>query len=518
VHVGATIARRFVLDSEDSYDLVGVQRFIARDNRLDRFVNVDIVTAKAPSAVVAAAGRARVLRDKRLSRVLAAGRERIDGHHVSYIVTERPGGIHVDELLGRVIFVPAAAAAVVGEAAAALITAAVAGEHHGMVRPQSLFVTDRGRVMVSGMGIDGELAVQSGLSRGRNERADAVALARVFLTAITGRDADAVTVADLPDDLSPAAAKFAKAAIKGSGPKKLADVTAALGVGDTKLLRSMATEAPSLWWPAAPVVAPQVVEVVAAPPVAMGPAARQGAPAPVELPARTAPPTEVAPPTEAEPATEVAPPTEAEPPTEVEPEAPPDGPQPSDYPTMELSPITEDILDASSTDVAPARAMDEAAVVTGEIVTTDVAQRPDDLIEAEIVRTDEIPVARPRTRFGGAVDDIDEFHDIVDEQNRETKPTVAEVSLLWLRERFPDNPTIERAAEAAHRRAELQAPINPGPLLLGLGLVTLFIIAVMALSSIGQPFDPDFERYNNPQATYPAYTFGPDGPSPTPSP
>jgi hypothetical protein len=38
------------------------------------------------------------------------------------------------------------------------------------------------------------------------------------------------------------------------------------------------------------------------------------------------------------------------------------------------------------------------------------------------------------------------------------------------------------------------------------------------MSSIGRPFDPDFERYNNPEATYPEYTFGTNAPSVTPSP
>ncbi len=472
MHVGATIARRYVLDSEDSYDLDGVQRFIAHDTRLDRKVNVDIVTCKAPSAVVSAAGRARVLRDKRLARVLAAGRERIGGASVPYIVTERPAGIHVADLLGKVVFVPDAAAAVVGEAAAALQVAVQAGEHHGMVRPSALFVTDRGRVIVSGMGIDGELAVQAGRSRGRGEKADAVALAKVFLTAITGMPADEVTVDDLPDDLSPAAAKLARAAVKGSGPKRLADVTAALGVGDTRLLRAMAEEAPSLWWPSAPVVeAVPSVETVPAdalPVVETVPADASrtvGAPLDVEAPARP-----------------------------VQPDAParPEGPAPDDHPTQELPPVEAEIL--------------TAAEGTGTEVEVS------DIVDAEVVRTDELPVVRPRTRFGGAVDDIDEFHDILTDQSRTTKPTIVEVTLQWLHARYPDAQPLAQASEAARRRAQLEASINPGPLLVGLGVVALFVASMLALDAIGREWEPDFERYNLPAATYPVFTFGPDGP------
>lgn len=480
MHVGATIARRYIVDAPDTYDLDGVERYIAHDTRLERQVYVDFVTAKTPSAVVAAASKARVLRDKRLARVLAAGRFKEGGKSVAYIVTEKPDGIHVADLLGKVVFVPDAAAAVVGEAAAALQTALAAGEHHGMVRPSSLFVTNRGRVIVSGMGIDGELASYSGRSRGRTERADAVALAQVFLTAITGMPADDVTVADLPDDLRPAAAKLAKAAIKGSGPKKLADVTAALGQGDTKLLRSMATEAPSLWWPAAPVVPavqlPAVEAVVVETPSGV----------PAAGPAVAAP--------------DVA--------TRVRPEAPTEQPPsttPSDNPTQELPPVEAELLVQEPLDA------DEAELVGGELVTQDV-------VDAEVVDTDELPVVRPRTRFGGAVDDIAEFHDILDDQSRTTKPTIAEVSLLWLHERFPTSGVFARASEAAQRRAQLQAPINPGPLLLALGAVGLFVIATIALDAIGRPFEPDFDLHNHPKATYPAFTFGPEAPEPSPEP
>ena len=438
VRAGSSVARRFVLQQQEDYDLPGLDRWIAHDSRLDRLVNVDFITSTSPTAVVAAAGAARVLRDKRLARVLAAGHQRSDDSarstkRIPYVVSERPTGVQVADLVGHVVFAPATAAAVVGEAAAALGAAAVAGEHHGWIRPQSLTVTNRGRVLVAGLGIDGALASQSGLSKSATEKADAVALAKVYLTAVTGLDADAVTVADLPDDLPPAALKLAKATIKGSGPKKLADITDALGTGDTGALRVMVAEAPSLWWPPPPV-----------------------APIPVEA-------------------------------------------------LLEQSATTDEL------------ALVPGSVVEGELLASaDVAVTvPDDVVDAEVVDTDEIPLARPRTRFGGAVDDIDEFHDIVADQNREIRPTVAQTVTGILASRYPNNPTLARVAQAADKRAETQAPINAGPLLVGLGLTVVVVVGIVALTRFNEPFEPTFDLHNNPINTYPAYTHGPS-PSPTP--
>ena len=120
MQLGSSVARRFVLEREEEYDLPGVTRFVARDSRLDREVIVDIVTAKAPSAVIGAAGRARVLRDKRLARVLAAGRQREGDERIDYVVSERPSGVRLADLLGTVVFEPHTAAALIGEAAAGI--------------------------------------------------------------------------------------------------------------------------------------------------------------------------------------------------------------------------------------------------------------------------------------------------------------------------------------------------------------------------------------------------------------
>ena len=251
VQVGDMIARRFVVVRAEDVDLPGVDRFLAKDTRLNVDVNVDIVTSSAPSSVIRAAQRARVLRDKRLVRVLATGTERESDARLFYVVTERPRGVRLDALLGKVAFAPASAAAVVGEAAAALAAVARGMNHHGMVRPAAITITEKGRVMLSGLGTDGELASQAGLAKGRTERADAIALAGVYVTAVTAKAPHEASKGDLPDDLPRAAKKLCERFIDGAGPATLAEVVGALGTGDARVLRALVAEAPTLWWPRA---------------------------------------------------------------------------------------------------------------------------------------------------------------------------------------------------------------------------------------------------------------------------
>jgi hypothetical protein len=426
VQAGETIGRRFRLERTEEYDVPGATRFVARDTRLDQDVYVDIVSSMAPTAVVRAAHGSQVVRDRRLTRVLAARSERRGSDRLTYVVSERPTGVRLDQLLGQVAFLPATAAAIVGEAAAILGVPLRSGMHHGMIRARSLTVTPRGRVMLSGLGVEGELGSQAHLIRGRTERADAIALARIFVTAVTALDADAVTAEDLPDDLTEPARDLCEALLRGSGPLTLAQITEALGAGETDALSALAAEAPTLWWSPPPLVeAP--VEVVEAP---------------VEDDAAAA-----------------------------EIEAPPE--------------------DAAEADV-------EADDEDGG------AEEPADPSSARL-----------RTRFGRAVDDIDEFHDIVAAQNVDPAPSVLEAILERLHKRFPQSAPLSDLAAAAHRRAQTVAPFNIGPLLVALLIVALFVAAVIGAAMITQPIDAPLDGYNNPSQTYPEYTFGQ---TPTPNP
>ncbi|HZJ39546.1 MAG TPA: hypothetical protein VFD20_01170 [Demequina sp.] len=431
------IARRFRLVRTEEYDIPGATRFVAYDTRLDQDVTVDIVSSVAPTAVVRAARRAQVVRDRRLTRILAANSERRGGDRLTYVVSERLAGVGLDELLGHVAFLPATAAAIVGEAAAILGVPLRSGTHHGMIRPQSVIVTPRGRVMLSGLGVEGELGSQARLIRGRTERADAIALARLFVTAVTTLDADAVTADDLPADLTDSARDLCEALLRGSGPLTLAQITGALGTGETAGLRALVAEAPTLWWSPAP----EVVDSV-----------------------------------DVDAAEEIAAPREE----------------------------VEDAEAADLAAVAEAAAEDDADA---------------SLEDAEEDRAVEEPVdpssTRLRTRFGGAVDDIDEFHDIVAAQNEDSAPSVLEAIFERLHRRFPNSDQLADLAAAAHRRAQTVAPFNIGPLLVAALIVLLFVAVVIGASMITQPIDAPFDGYDNPSQTYPEYTFG-QTPPPTP--
>jgi hypothetical protein len=427
VQAGDMIARRFRLLHSEEYDIPGTTRFIAHDTRLDQEVVVDIVSSLAPTAVVRAAHGSRVVRDRRLTRVLAARSERRGGDRLTYVVSERPTGVRLDELLGQVAFLPATAAAIVGEAAAILGVPLGSGTHHGMIRARSLTVTPRGRVMLSGLGVEGELASQAHLIRGRTERADAIALARIFVTAVTALDADAVTAEDLPDDLTEPARDLCEALLRGSGPLTLAQITEALGAGETDALRALVAEAPTLWWSLPPVVE-----------------------APVDL---------------------------------------------VEAPVEDDAAATE--IEALPGDVA------EADVETDD-ETDDEASGEDGGAEEPVEQSS----TRLRTRFGGAVDDIDEFHDIIAAQNVDPAPSVLEAILERLHKRFPQSAPLSDFAAAAHRRAQTVAPFNIGPLLVALLIVALFVAAVIGAAMITQPIDSPLDGYNNPSQTYPEYTFG----------
>jgi len=239
VQAGATLGRRFTVLRTVDHDLPGVERWVAQDARRDLDVTLDVLTSVAPSAVRRAAVRAAQVRDARFARVIASGRESVAGERITYVVTERPTGVSVAELAGHRIVPPSAACALISEAARALSVAASQGVHHGHVRAQALTITDAGRVVVSGLDSDGELANQAGVGRGRTEVADAHALAQLFLTLVTGMESTQVTVPDLPDDLPLGAADLARGAVAGEGPGTLAQLTLALGAADPTALRSL---------------------------------------------------------------------------------------------------------------------------------------------------------------------------------------------------------------------------------------------------------------------------------------
>lgn len=241
---GELLDGRFeALDAVD-YDVPGVERQMGRDTRLDASVTIDTVTSVAPTAVRRSALRAMSVRDPRLARVIA-----VSGGAASaptFIVSEPLPGVTLREVLSRRRLDEARAKAIVGEVARALQVASAAGVHHGWLRPSCICVDGRGRVVVSGAGVDGELALQAGLRRGKGEGADATALCRVFLACITGRDADEATEADIPHATSEQSRALCERVIAGKSVTSLAALLDALGPFDTRVLRGLPSSVDSL--------------------------------------------------------------------------------------------------------------------------------------------------------------------------------------------------------------------------------------------------------------------------------
>jgi serine/threonine protein kinase len=232
VEVGTTLDGRFALLARAEYDLPGVERFLAHDIRLGSDVVVDEISSVAPRAVRRAALSTLVVRDPRLPRTIAASAADTS----TYIVTERAEGISLATILGKRRLDEDRARAVVGEVARALAEASAGGVHHGWLRPESVFVDDRGRVSITGLAVDGELALQAGWRRGRGEGADATALARIFLASVTGRPAITATDADLPD-LTPASRSLCEDALAGKPVASLTHILDAVGPFDARSLR-----------------------------------------------------------------------------------------------------------------------------------------------------------------------------------------------------------------------------------------------------------------------------------------
>lgn len=237
LHIGARLARRFSLLATEAADVPGLERFSAYDSRLDRSVRVDVITALAPSAVRQAAAAAARVRDPRLLRVIASGRERVNEDSYTYVVTDLPEGTPLSDVLKQRLVLPRIAGAIVGDAARALEKANAENVHHGYVRASSISIASNGRVTVAGLGVDGELAMQAGVGRGATESSDAMALGRIFLAAITGEDAAEATERNLPAELGVRGRKLCRQVLGGTGPTTLDAVARTFAPIDTRILR-----------------------------------------------------------------------------------------------------------------------------------------------------------------------------------------------------------------------------------------------------------------------------------------
>lgn len=448
VHVGATLGRRFVLMRSESYDLPGVERYVAHDNRLNTDVVVDLITTAAPSAVRSTATRSMVVRDPRIARVIATGRERLGSKDRVYVVSQQATGLSLDTVLATKVLPVPVASAVFGEVARALSVAHAKTIIHGAVRASSISVTARGHALLTGLGIDGELATQAGRSstKARKTAIDAAALAELYVLAITGIEASDATEDDLPSNLSPRAREMCGAVIRGSGPQDVTAIAEALSPFHIRYLRSFASQTASFDLRPALMEAERVRQ-------------EEERLAVLERARR----------------------------------------------------INESI------------ALDPQAVAWGATIVESwealARLQPGAWagVRAEIVQL----APHSAVEVAGESEGLDLFEAMRAEQTANLSPAVWEELLDRLHRWWPRSETLTKALARAHRRAQRSGPIKAGPLLMATGVVATVVAAMVAFSMMGQPFEPQYERFNPPTNTYPPFTISPPAEStlsPTASP
>ena len=182
VERGTVLSGRYRVVDEATSDLPGATSWHATDQILDRPVRVQVLSSGHISAALDGARRAALVTDARLVRVLDVGTH--EGH--GYVVSEQVAGPSLADLLSRGTLTADQARAIVGEAAAALEVARRRGVHHLALRPSVVHVTDDGRIVVSGLGLDAGLLGVVARDAHLTTRADTVGLVRLLYAALTG--------------------------------------------------------------------------------------------------------------------------------------------------------------------------------------------------------------------------------------------------------------------------------------------------------------------------------------------
>ncbi|WP_062290357.1 hypothetical protein [Demequina phytophila] len=246
MRAGTVLGARFTLLREVDHDIPGIERYLADDSRLGRRTVIDVVRTGEDAAIRKEAMRAARLRDPRLARIVVTGRETVDDAPVTFVAVEHVPGASLADVLARHRVDPRRSVAIVGGAARALAVGRASGLTHGYVRPSCITVTTRGRVVVAGLGVDGEAAAQAGLIGEPSEAQDARSLALILVRALTGLDPEEATADDLPDGLAPGARSLAVATLRGAGPTTIAEVVAALSAADSRALVGFDTSVDTL--------------------------------------------------------------------------------------------------------------------------------------------------------------------------------------------------------------------------------------------------------------------------------
>lgn len=151
---GTQIAGRYQLLEPLTSEVSGVETWHATDRVLERSVQVYVLRTGNNAAALDAARRAAGIKDERLVRIIDAG----EHDNIPFVITAQPVGRSLLELVSHGEFLPAdQARAIIGEAAEAIEAARRRGVYHLVLRPTNIYRTDTGKILLTGLGLEGAL-------------------------------------------------------------------------------------------------------------------------------------------------------------------------------------------------------------------------------------------------------------------------------------------------------------------------------------------------------------------------
>lgn len=180
---GTQIAGRYQLVDLATSEVAGVESWSATDRVLERNVRVHLLREGRPAPALDSARRAALIKDERLIRVIDAG----EFESVPYVITAVPNGDSLFDLVKSHEFLPPdQARALIGEAAEAIEAARRRGVYHLVLRPTTIYRTPAGKVLLTGLGLEGALLGLDTAPPLVTARADAMGLVANLYYALTG--------------------------------------------------------------------------------------------------------------------------------------------------------------------------------------------------------------------------------------------------------------------------------------------------------------------------------------------
>lgn len=181
---GTLVAGRYQLIEPLTSDVVGIEKWLANDQVLEREVFVFTFNSGRQAAALDSARRASLVHDERLVRVVDAG----EFEDVPYMITAKPKGKTLFEIVTDHSPLSAdQARAIIGEASEALESARRRGVNHLVLRPSNIYRLDSSEIVISGLGYEGALLGLDTAAPLVTARTDAMGLVANLYFALTGR-------------------------------------------------------------------------------------------------------------------------------------------------------------------------------------------------------------------------------------------------------------------------------------------------------------------------------------------